>query len=283
MSIQHIGRGAVISDGVVLPSDYWIGDYTFIGTGVKILGGPFFVGDYSKVHQDTFIYTQPEVFPGGHVVLGHNAWIGQNSVIDGSGRLVAGDNLGVGVGSQLYTHISNGDVLEGCRFHSARPMMLGHDVWFVGFCLVGPIMAGNKSMALLGSNVTHDMRSNRIYAGNPAKDMTEKMGAPYDEIDPTTKWKRLYELRDECFGTEDSTGTDEICIQNPVVAAGEPLSRVNGGKTTFNVRDRTYTKRGTPSEVEFMKWLVRYRAKFTPAGESSDKLIKEFLLKAGGP
>ncbi len=74
-----------------------------------------------------------------------------------------------------------GDPLQGCRWESSKPMVIEDDVWFVGHCLVSPIHAKAKSMAMLGSLVTKDMEANRTYAGTPAKDMTEKLGPQYSE------------------------------------------------------------------------------------------------------
>lgn len=55
-------------------------------------------------------------------------------------------------------------------------MVVEDGVWFVGHCLVSPIRAKARSMAMLGSVVTKDMDHNRIYAGTPAKDITDKVG-----------------------------------------------------------------------------------------------------------
>lgn len=275
INIQHIGKGTIIDDSVILPLNYWIGDRVFIGKGVRILGGPFFVGDYSKIHAGTFIYTQPDVFPDGYVAFGHNTWIGQNSIIDGSGGFRAGDNLGIGMSSQLYTHISNGDLLEGCNFHGIKPMRLGDDVWFVGFCLAGPVVAGNKCIALLGSNVTRDMESNHVYGGNPAVDVISKVGPAYRKISDSKKIVILNDLKNEFFKSAAGKGLDSKRIF--IVSSRDTICREHKWQTIFDVATRTYTKRGTEAEIRFMAWLTRFRAKFTPKDEPSSTLMNSFL------
>jgi acetyltransferase-like isoleucine patch superfamily enzyme len=42
----------------------------------------------------------------GDVVVGQNTWIGPNTVLDGSGGLVIGDNCSISAGVQIYSHSS---------------------------------------------------------------------------------------------------------------------------------------------------------------------------------
>jgi len=50
--------------------------------------------------------------------------------------------------------------------------MVGNDVWFVGHCVVSPVVVEDKSMSM--SVITKDMKYNEIYAGAPAKPISEK-------------------------------------------------------------------------------------------------------------
>ena len=54
-------------------------------------------------------------------------------------------------------------------FLNEKPMNIGKDVWFVGHCIVSPINAADKSMAMVGSVVTKDVPPFAIVAGSPAK------------------------------------------------------------------------------------------------------------------
>lgn len=262
--MRHIGQGTYIDDTAVIDVDsFYIGDHCHIGPGVKITADTFCMGDYSKLHDRVWIYTQNHMFSGGAVLLGHNAWVGQDGIIDGSGRFVTGDNFAGGMGAQFYTHISNGDELEGCNYHSAAPTDIGDDVWFVGFCLSGPVKAGDKSMALLGSVVTRDMKANCIYAGNPARDLTDKLGEPYTPVSAEEKLHKMLELKRDFFDAQERLDGSSISIVN------DPhIDFSRSDSTLFNVATRTYSKHGTEAEIAFMKYLVSYKARFTPDGQA---------------
>lgn len=254
--MRHIGIGTVVDPTAVITSErYWIGDHCYIGPGVRISASTFVLGDFSKIHSRTFVYTQNHVFPDGRVVLGHNTWIGQDCVIDGSGGIVAGNNLGVGIGSQLYTHISNGDWLIGSRFRGAKPMLLGNDVWFVGHCLCSPIRAGNRCMAMLGSVVTKDMESDRVYAGVPAADRTDVFGKPYED---TTWGDRISELR-RIVGLVAPGAKILIDAEVDFEAVDASI-----WDEVFCVSSRRYRKTGSDASVKIMKHISGFRAKFIP-------------------
>lgn len=40
----------------------------------------------------------------GDVTVGANTWIGPNTILDGSGKLVIGDNCSISAGVQIYSH-----------------------------------------------------------------------------------------------------------------------------------------------------------------------------------
>ncbi|MFN6083080.1 MAG: acyltransferase, partial [Bacteroidota bacterium] len=153
-----------------------IGDNVYIGNDVQIICDDFELGDYSKIQHHTNVH--------GYLPckIGHNAWIGQYTIIDSIGGTTIGNNCGIGAHSQLWSHIKYGDTLEGCRFLSENKLTVGNDVWFVGHCIVSPINAHDKSMAMVGSVVTKDMEYNQIYAGSPAKSISDKIGFQFKEV-----------------------------------------------------------------------------------------------------
>ena len=52
-----------------------------------------------------------------------------------------------------------------------------------------------------------------------------------------------------------------------VVRLGRPTAP-EGMTSTFSLESKTYTKRGTPWEVKFMRYLLYSRARFYPEAES---------------
>src|SRR5688572_28652482 len=147
----EIGKNVVISPSAIIrglngnAKKIIIGDNTYIGDSVQIIVDEFEIGDYCKViHHTNFHGYKP-------LKIGHNAWIGQGTIIDSIGGTTIGNNCGIGAYSQLWSHIRYGDPLEGCNYNSNAPLTIGNDVWFVGHCIVSPIIAKDKSMALVGS------------------------------------------------------------------------------------------------------------------------------------
>jgi acetyltransferase-like isoleucine patch superfamily enzyme len=251
MITQGIGcfihESVQISDGAEIE----LGDHVYIGENVKILSGKLKIGDYSKIHSGTYIN------PMNGITLGHLTWIGQNCIIDGTGGIQAGNYLGVGMGSSLYSHIRQGDITQGCRFDKNKQLIIGDDVWFVGMCLVSPIVAHDKSMAMLGSVITKDMDYNSIYGGNPAKNLTSKLGFQFEEKSIDQKIELFSEHLIEYIKTFNPTDLN-------VKVVTEYPSIISDNTTYYNLSDRTYIKTNRKSEVEFNKWLFKYKAKFIP-------------------
>jgi len=248
-----IGKGSVIHPSAIIrgisgvSKEIKIGDNCYIGENVQIICDDFQLGDYCKIHHHTNIH--------GYLpcILGHNAWVGQFTIIDSIGGMQIGNNCGIGAHSQLWSHIKFGDVLEGCKFKTERKMIIGNDVWFVGHCIVSPIVASDKSMAMVGSVVTKNMEFNRIYAGSPAKDISDKVGNQFLEISADEKFKNM-KAHLEKFGDNRSI---KIVMNNEEVKFDDDF-------TYFVINDRKYKKMQSEVEVAFMKYLLPDKAKFTP-------------------
>lgn len=244
----YISPSAIIMDG----ADIELGDHVYIGENVRIMPGILKIGDYSKIHNNVFINPQK------HVILGHLTWIGQNSILDGTGGLTAGNYLGVGMGSCLYSHIRHGDLMQGCRFERNTELIIEDDVWFVGQCMVSPIFAASKSMAMLGSVITKNMIYNNVYGGNPAKNITDKVGYAYEYDEGNAAKLAKFLSYVEEYKTETKNDVAILAVESYPDTMCDDV-------TYYNISKRTYTKRNTESEIKFNKWLFKYKAKFIPA------------------
>lgn len=229
-----------------------IGDNCYIGENVQIICDDFSLGDYSKIQHHTNVH--------GYLPckIGHNAWIGQYTIIDSIGGTTIGNNCGIGAHSQIWSHVKFGDTLEGCRFLSEKEMIIGNDVWFVGHCIVSPIVAQDKSMALVGSVVTKDMNFNEIYAGSPAKSISDKIGFQFNETPVDEKFNKMMSYIKQWNGKSDNIR---------IIRSSEEVDINNVNISYFNVLDRTYTKTGNDDEVSFMKFLLPDKAKFVPLND----------------
>jgi acetyltransferase-like isoleucine patch superfamily enzyme len=251
----HIGINSIIEPSVKIrgingkAKKIVIGDNCYIGENVQIICDDFSLGDYSKIQHSTNIH--------GYLPchIGHNAWIGQYTIVDSIGGTTIGNNCGIGAHSQIWSHIKYGDTLEGCRFLTEKPMIIGNDVWFVGHCIVSPIIAEDKSMAMVGSVVTKDMRFNEIYAGSPAISISNKVGFQFSKVSTDEKYLKMLSYLKEWGGNSKTI---------KIISDISEIDFKKNDISYFNVSDRTYKKTSSVDEISFMKFLLPAKAKFVP-------------------
>jgi acetyltransferase-like isoleucine patch superfamily enzyme len=252
-----IGCGVVVEEGVEIHADRLVlGDFCFIGRESRIIVPEFRLGDYTKLHAFAFAHGKKPMH------IGRNCWLGGNVVLDSNGGLVIDDGVGIGAHSQIWTHIQFGDIVEGCRdkWHGDKPMHIGKDAWLVGHCIVSPVSVGARSMAMAGSVVTKDMEPNHVFAGSPAKDLTDEVGPQFEERTIDEKAERLQKFIDE-FETDNPEHKGCLKISK---RPGDVEDEAD--VSIFNVYDRTYTKKYNEAEVAFLQKTVPL-VKFAPAGE----------------
>ena len=241
---QFQGKTAVrIGKNVTIDVDkLTIGDGVLIKDNVVIEGPEVSIGDYTVIGENT------ELVAKSPCSIGMSSWIGRDCIIDATGKLVIGNGVAVAAGCQLWTHMKFGDTLQGCRWEWRRELLIGDDVYFGGKSLVGPITAENQSLALMGAVVTHDMKQNRVYAGVPAVDITEKVGPHYETVSVDEKLRVLQEKLVEFADGRDLGEQIQIVREWP--------ESMRNDVTYFNVSTREYTKRLSKLEVDFMLHLL---------------------------
>jgi len=246
-----IGKGVKIGPNVIIDCKRLVlGDGATIGAGTRIEMTELIVGDYTNINNNC-------LFTGDDWCrIGHNCWFGHYSVVNSTGTLKIGNGVGVGAFSQLWTHIYFGDILDGCRFASRSPLVIEDDVWFVGHCIVTSIIAHKRSMAMVGSVITHDMDENKVYAGVPAKDMTDKVGAQFETTTLEKKKERLENYL-QVFLEKYKPPKNRIRIVEKIDSAKNEFSQ-------FSLTERLYFKHLYPEEVSFMNYLSPTKAKFFP-------------------
>jgi len=251
-----IGEGAIVEEGAIIRGKSGpakrvvIGDFAYVGADAKILCPEFVIGDYTKLHERAFCH-------GVHPLrIGRNCWFGGNVILDTMGGLDIDDNVGIGAGSQIWTHAQFGDVVEGSRFYSHKYMHIGKDAWLVGHCLVSPVRIEPKSMAMLGSVITGDMLENRIYGGAPAKDLSDKIGFQFLDRTVDEKIAKLQEFID-AFEAENPQFAGQLVAVDSLPEAPDPQT------SYFNLSDRTYTRRRSAAETAFLRKNVPL-IKFVP-------------------
>lgn len=249
-----VGQNVIIEPGVEIECRRLVlGDGVVIKSGTRIEMVDLVIGDYTKISANCLL-------SGTNLCrIGHNCWIGHYTIIDSIGSTRIGNGVGVGAHSQLWTHAYFGDILNGCRFASERPLIIEDDVWFVGHCIVSPVHAQRRSMAMVGSVVTRDMEENHIYGGVPAKDMTERFGPQFAEVSADEKRERMQGYLDE-FLARNRLKKNRIRIVDELDFDQSNLSQ-------FSPTKRLYIKNLYPEEVSFMRFLLPTKAKFLPHPE----------------
>ena len=256
-----IGKFVTIEDGVYIGNKFGkkaknvvIGDGVHIGHDSRFFYPNLEIGDYTDINNHAFGSGDMDC------KIGSCCWFGQNCILDAEGGLEIHDGVGVGAYSQLWSHIKFGDVLEGCQWDQRKKLTIEEDVWMVGHCIVSPITAKAKSMAMVGSVITKDMKANHIYAGTPAKDMTQVFGNQYQERSLDEKYQMLFKKYEEFLGEYPQYQSNQDRIK--IVKSS---SEIVDEKITsyFNVEDRTYNKLLSEMEYDFMKFLL-VQIKFYP-------------------
>jgi len=218
-----------------------VGDHVRLFAG-QIAPKNFICGDYVTIHEGVWCYGRNDA------IIGHNSWFGMRCTLDAEGGFRVGNGFGAGQDTHLWSHIRHGDIVQGSRYLSFGQFYAEDDVWFVGRCTSSPSHHESWSVALTESNIVKGMESNHVYGGNPAKDLTEKIGAPYEPLTLEQKEERFQEKVD-------------LFRYAYVPVPGEP--EFAELVKTFNVEKRTYQKTNSALEAAFMRFLLP-EAKFVP-------------------
>ena len=234
-----------------------------IGHGVKLSRDLYIdveflrIGDYVTIHHGSVLH-------GKTLRIGHNCWVGHMTILDASGGLLdIGNNVGIGAHSQVWTHMKFGDTLRGCRWNSSGRTTLEDDVWLVGHSIVSPIIARRGSMLMVGGVATKDMEANHVYAGTPARDVTDKFGPQFRET--------TFQMRSEGF--RDLVREYEM-LGNQVdwIAEGvDCRTGASSGLTFFDPNSMTYLPTYSEEEVKFMRFMLYDKAKFLPQTSGPEK------------
>ena len=233
-----------------------IGDNVTIGSDVRIIAPRVYIGDFTVIHNHTTIYGYDEVR------IGACTWIGQNAVLNCTAPLSIGAGCTISAYSNIWTHFSGGDPLEGCRYNSRKPASIGADAWIGVQASIAPVNIGARALVLAGSVVTRDVPENTVWGGNPAQDLTGKLGVPYEPKTVEEKYSALCELLREFHRQYAPAGGAGVPLEEDgSFNLGEiSVTMTDGpwvtGTSIFDVRDRTYSKLRTAEEVAFMKFLL---------------------------
>lgn len=295
--IFTIGFGSTIDDFCEFKSldgkaaKIHIGDNSIIYSCSNIIVPELIIGDYVKVHNHNLINGLKPCY------IGHNSWIGQNCILNSNDTLFVGNNVGIGPYCSIWTHGFFGELLEGFPF-TVAPTVIEDNVWIVGaYNVVFPgVTLGNGCMILPSSVVTTDILSHKTAAGTPAKvlrsdKLQKKQYSLDDKVIHMKNYIREYlninyeddfQLVNDIYHvTPKNTPqftiefVDEYsnqyfaddCIQIIYAKRSKELN-YHHHITVFDLSTKQYTKRLTEPEIEIIKFMTSYRARFVPEGSA---------------
>lgn len=289
----HIGEGAVIEPGVRIDAvrveigagarierdtivrglgtrmrRFHLGDESFLGFANQVLAPEFAMGDYSQLHNSGL--------HSGYkpLSIGHNGWIGQGAILNCTQVLTIGNNCRIGTGSQLWTHVASGELLEGCTLFGENPLTLEDNVWIVGGGVISPgLRLGRNSIIMTGSVLTKSTEPYHTYAGVPAKDVTDKLGF-WKPVNLATKFEAMRGFLAEFAAIQPDSGA-RVFLQDDlegrtagdvVVTAAEPDWQQARARSIslFDLASKNYLKLRNPAEIALIRFLVGFRARFLP-------------------
>lgn len=276
-NIVKIGFKTTIDEGSELKAingraDYFIiGDYCYLGKHQTVLVPVFSTGDYISIHKNALINGYKPC------TIGHNCWVGQDSILNSTETLTIGNNVRIGTQSQIWTHVASGELLEGCVLFGAHPVVIEDNVWIVGGAVISPnLVVKNGSIIMVGSVLTKSTEPKHCYAGIPAKDVTDKIKV-YKEISKEEKFqmmkKFIKEFKDE---TKDIYESSILLLENldsfKAAADTEMIVIILNGEardlgekiSVFSLETKNYVKKRSLTEEKFIRFNLGYRARFIP-------------------
>jgi acetyltransferase-like isoleucine patch superfamily enzyme len=264
-----------------------IGDCGYIGRDSRVLVKEFSAGDYVVLHN--------HLMANGDSLLtiGHNAWMGQNGILNANAPLKIGNNVGIGAYSAIWTHGKFGALIDGCLMHKEAGVVIEDDACLWRAVVSPGVTVGQKVTVLPGSVLTKDAPAGTCFGGVPAADISDKVKT-YRTVTIEEQFRMMkdfaaeflereypgnhlrkgegdYEVRpdySESFRLllrwelrdEDIEGLGKAVA----VAVRDRTTRSRSGVSVFDITKRTYTKWFTEPEIKFMWFMNDSRARFKP-------------------
>ena len=282
----YLGINARIGDGTKIHAlkdvmtSFYMGDESEIGFSSQVMVPEFAIGDYTRIFNSSLCSGYKPL------KIGHNCWIGQASILNSAEDLTIGNNVRMG-SVQIWTHVASGELLEGCRFYSEKPVTIEDNVWLMGFGhTVSPgVTIKRNSIVMSGSVVTKSTEAFHTYSGVPAVDVTENLNG-WDNPTLEEKFEMLKGFIEEfiknyptykdlvfCLDSENDNSELEKILSNstPFLIFLKEVQNIekytDSSHSIFDLKSKTYTKRRTDIEIDWMKFSISYRARFIPFTE----------------
>lgn len=257
----RIGDGAVIDNNVSFDnvSHVEIKDYVKIREGVRFVGGNR---------------------KRGRISIGHNSNLQKECFIDCNDDVIIGNNVGIGMRSQIWTHGAYLSTADGYP-NTVKKVQIGSDVLInPGSALSPGVVIGDSVIVGTNSVVTRNVSSGTFVQGNPAQVLLDREGmfrrgkSPEKKISYTIDscvdhlpdyrvrvkpsgenvWECCFLFRSFHVSYIHSLSVDQISDARNCIFTWEKIPddlAIPRNTTVFVLSNNTYTKQRTLHE-----WLV---------------------------
>ncbi len=250
---------------------FFVGDNSLIGFRNQILVTDFMMKDFSQLHNSCLTSGYKPL------KIGYNCWIGQNSILNSTENLIIENNVRIGTGSQLWTHVASGELLEGCSLYGNNPLHLKDNVWIVGGAVISPgLILEKNSIIMTGSVLTKSTTPFSTFAGVPAKDVTEKLSFWNDiSLDDQIKMLDIF-INDFYKKYPEYTAKihllnnldEELIEKNKtdvfILKQVNLFAYIDNKISIFDLSSKKYIKTRSKLEIDWIMFNVGYRARFIP-------------------
>lgn len=169
-----------IGDGVriALNADIDVDDLLVLGDDTVIMPGAIIEGSYVEIGRQGWIASGAHIGGGschGELSMlkaGDFLHMGRNSHVNIARRVDIGDEVGIGRGSEIYTHGSYLSQTEGFPVEFA-PVSIGSRVWLPKAIVLPGISVGSDVVVSAMSLVNKDLPSGCLAGGIPARVIKE--------------------------------------------------------------------------------------------------------------
>jgi acetyltransferase-like isoleucine patch superfamily enzyme len=179
--IRNLGPGKV-----TIGRDVSVGDDVTVNVSKRLV-----IGDRSRIGDDFTIEGRdieigPEFWSGHHCQIGGGSrfdkpsklrigyWchLGDYSIINTARPVTIGNEVGMGIGTKIYTHGAYLSILNGFPVDFG-PVTIGNHVWIPGATILPHVDIGENVVVGVGAVVTKDLPPGCLAAGIPAKVIRE--------------------------------------------------------------------------------------------------------------
>lgn len=245
----------------ITASKFHVGDCTEIGENFRCDSGEVEIGDYGVIYENCLFYGKEKIS------IGHNFFLGGNSILNSYAPLTIGKGVGIGAHSQVFTHASWGEEIEGCLFNKIQPTTISDHAWLMGHVIVGSgCSIAERTIVLPGAVLarTQSGLHSNVLGGVPAVPVPMSAYAAYHLDD---KWKKLIQIAEQFLQDITYKGNPEansFKLASLIFWKNRETANLNGSFTHFFLDTKTYTKKLTPMEVAFMRFCRGGKVRFFP-------------------